>query len=1123
MAQPSWVTGSGSLGTIPEGKFYRSSLEAYDPDFPADSTKVKYIRVAGALPSGIQLNSNGTMEGMPTASLQGIPADVSKNITSKFSIRVFTEKVVNGAIVLDRLSDRTFTITVTGQDAPEFVTPAGELGKYTNGELVNKQIVFTDNDPSDTAVISVVDGSLPAGVTLSSTGLLYGYITPASLITDATIGWENEPWDSNPLQFNSGSTSKSYQFTLRITDGTDYNIRTFSIYVGASTADSTAYTVDSGLVTADTIANAPYIKNYSSALGTFLHNNYFVHKFNGTDHDNNTLNYSVTGTLPTGLSLDTTTGYLHGTLANIGLTQLEFNFTIKVYQLENTVSSTSFDYSITIVGDINTGVTWTSPTNLGMIDNGDISVLNVNAVATAGTALLYRLKTTGVYNKLPQGLTLQSTGNIVGRVAFQTFGLFDRNPTADASTTTDSTLITGDTNGNNNITLDNNTTTFDQKFTFTVEAYSTNGQISTFKTFSVSVNKKFTVPLCELVIDTLMPASSRTLLGTLLQNQDVIKQELLFRADDPYFGVSTDVTYSHAYGLSAEPLVTYINSLKFNHYNKRLVLGNVKTAQALDETGNVQYEVVYSEVIDNIKTVSNSVSTEAGTVYPNSLSNMQDQVISEVGQVSTRLPTWMLSKQTDGSVLGFVPAWIIAYTLPGQSSTLAYSINAHFKTQFNKLDFVADRYILKGQFAENWDAEDQQWLPTDSTTFDIYEHAYSVDSTTITSDNSASGYYTSTALVTDITNGAVFDREISAHGVKIVVAGAVGGQIAVPDEWASKIAQSFKLFIDKTGTGIDATSQENFIKTLRGDTGTWHAGVPTAQRIGYGGGSSYTPNWLLDAGAAHYDGYVDFLDSHMVNDMVWYQNSTGTPGTGDEDAQEVIEHVFHTMHMHGLDVENLEMYPEISSGYLTGPSFLAMKEAVDAGVFDPSGYAPNWETDADEFTLGIKEYLYLLNFSMFEYTALWSGGSLAPEWSDSMRTQAGILSNNPLGYALFNTYIAPIIAKPSLATIRSIFQDGDVGDPMVAGLSGYVVSNDATGSTLDASSFDNTSTETIFDKKSCVFVGVRANKADISTKTADTIDITADNGLSGAITTYQVTDKYDTYLMFPNKDIINIK
>jgi hypothetical protein len=86
---------------------------------------------------------------------------------------------------------------------------------------------------------------------------------------------------------------------------------------------------------------------------------------------------------------------------------------------------------------------------------------------------------------------------------------------------------------------------------------------------------------------------------------------------------------------------------------------------------------------------------------------------------------------------------------------------------------------------------------------------------------------------------------------------------------------------------------------------------------------------------------------------------------------------------------------------------------------------------------------------MFEYTELWDGGSLAPEWSDLMRTQAGILANNPLGYALHNTYIAPVISKPSLATIRSIFQDGNTpaqDDPSLAGVSGYVVSN---GSTQD--------------------------------------------------------------------------
>ena len=46
----------------------------------------------------------------------------------------------------------------------------------------------------------------------------------------------------------------------------------------------------------------------------------------------------------------------------------------------------------------------------------------------------------------------------------------------------------------------------------------------------------------------------------------------------------------------------------------------------------------------------------------------------------------------------------------------------------------------------------------------------------------------------------------------------------------------------------------------------------------------------------------------MMNDMVWYQNSSGTPGTGDIDAQEVIEHIFHTIHMHGLPADDLKMY-----------------------------------------------------------------------------------------------------------------------------------------------------------------------------------------------------------------------
>jgi hypothetical protein len=155
-----------------------------------------------------------------------------------------------------------------------------------------------------------------------------------------------------------------------------------------------------------------------------------------------------------------------------------------------------------------------------------------------------------------------------------------------------------------------------------------------------------------------------------------------------------------------------------NHYWKNLVLGEIKTAQACDPEGNVIYEVIYSEVIDNLinnegESVGKQVtlaypidageSTEITTVYPNSLVTMRDQVIDTVGQISNLLPTWMLSKQADGRVLGFTPAWIIAYTKPDQANRIAYYIRTQFGQQLNLIDFEVDRYELDRALTKNWD------------------------------------------------------------------------------------------------------------------------------------------------------------------------------------------------------------------------------------------------------------------------------------------------------------------------------------------------------------------------------------------------------------------------------------
>ena len=330
--------------------------------------------------------------------------------------------------------------------------------------------------------------------------------------------------------------------------------------------------------------------------------------------------------------------------------------------------------------------------------------------------------------------------------------------------------------------------------------------------------------------------------------------------------------------------------------------------------------------------------------------------------------------------------------------------------------------------------------------------------TTITSSQGgapADAEYNNGALIAE-NNGTVFDRALTVNGLKLVVAGAVGGQLAVPDEWAKKTARTFELMTDPNGAGINTTHQRNFIKTLRGDAGTYHAGIPTVQRVAYNGGSTYTPNWLLDVNVASYAGLQAFNDSVAQKDMVWYKNINGNnPPTQRRDIEEIFEHVFHTVHAFGIpgavpgSIDAVEMNPDIRIN--NEPSFdwqntaihLAMKEVIDAGLYDPSGYAPDWNTDPEKAAVAYTEYTYLINWSMWDMSVYWDGGSLSPEWDDSLKTPAGMLANNPLGYALFNTYFAPVLSKPDFATIESIFGENDTG------VSGYVADSLVGGSQGD--------------------------------------------------------------------------
>ena len=739
MAQPVWIEpAAGNLGTIPEGIFYQIPLLAVDPG-PGPKT-VKYTVVAGALPLGMSVSINGLLSGVPTGSaeIRGVPFEVNRDINSKFVIRAYTEKTVNGVTVVDRLADRTFNLVVDGQNAPRFTTPAGQISTLIDGTQLSTgiQIGYVDPDTADTVVVKLNSGQLPPGLKLSPKGLISGLVLPTPQ-NDAIPGWSipGQGWSQYPFDFPIVSVSMLYEFTLEVTDGKDSDLRTFSIQVfsrSAFSADTTLITADNTIFTADeTPWNIPVILTPEGNIATVLSDNYFAFQFESYDFDGDRVAYVFHGDLAPNLEFDPVTGWLYGYLTGGFLNVRNYNFGLQIYkQSDPEQISPIYDFNLTVTGPISQEITWLTPasaveraktpSNLGLINNGDISTFYVKAVQRDGIGLQYRLLS-GSYSLLPQGLELLPNGLIAGRVSFDTFAL-------DGGTTV------FDVPGNAYPGTGTKETTFDLTFVFTVNAYSLNGVVDISKTFSINLVRKYNTPYDNLYIQAMPPLDDRALISNLLQNSDIFPQNLLYRPEDPNFGVASKVVYYHAYGLNTAILDDYLTAVQLNHYNKTLTLGRIETAQALNPDGTVKYEIVYSRIIDDLVN-NNGVSvgkqvllpyavdangTIVETVYPNSLYDMRTQVIDSIGQVSNILPGWMTSKQADGNVLGFIPAWVIAYTEPGKSGQIAYNIQTQFGTKLNLVDYNVDRYEIDRLLSKNWDPVTQEWVPHPPTvtTFD---------------------------------------------------------------------------------------------------------------------------------------------------------------------------------------------------------------------------------------------------------------------------------------------------------------------------------------------------------------------------------------------------------------------
>jgi len=233
MAAPVWITPPGDLGTISEGEFYQVQLTA------TDASTYKYL--SGSLPGGIRITANGIIEGNPQNLnyIQGVPFEVSNDITSKFVVRATS---ADGTV-----ADRVFEMTVTGQDAPQIdLSPSSDLGTYFDGDYVEVQLTVTDPDVNDNFTWSIQSGDLPSGLTISSLGKIKGYLDPIPSI-NGTPGFDRNSFDTKPFDFRTVGVDRFFEFVVQVSDGKDIDIKKYSLYV----ASRNLVTADIDIVSAD--------------------------------------------------------------------------------------------------------------------------------------------------------------------------------------------------------------------------------------------------------------------------------------------------------------------------------------------------------------------------------------------------------------------------------------------------------------------------------------------------------------------------------------------------------------------------------------------------------------------------------------------------------------------------------------------------------------------------------------------------------------------------------------------------------------------------------------------------------------------------------------------------------
>lgn len=759
MTSPIWKTPK-NLGIIADSTPFTKQLSAISP--PYDN--IVYHLIAGDLPIGVTLSDTGRLYGIPS-----VVSSLNKeyNYHTKFTVRATNQD--------GKIADRTFDLSISGVLPAIIESENNFLGVFFDGTYCRIELKAQELNFSSNLNWKFIRGRLPPGINFNSNGILEGFFYQNRVpeVAFNSIGWDKTEWDQFIYDYIKLKHDSFYEFTVELSDGINYSRQNYSIQVLAKefiTVDSTKYTSDTERITVDRSGrHLPFITTMPQILPEIRPNisrqdTFFSFKFDAMGIDqtepgrNYNIIYEITSIdnkgwdqfgdgedheygigfdteefdgsdhpLPPNLGLNEQTGWYVGKISNQVEFQKKYEFFVFArpdYE-RNLVDYKGHKskFGLTILGLADEEITWITPTMLGKVINGNIVEIQINAKHSTNKPLEFSLVGNG--GKTPQGIVVLKNGAIAGRASIDHFKL-----------------------DNGTTRIDSSGTTFDTEYKFTVRAHTENKSAYSEKEFILKVEYRNKVPFDNLYLKAFPSAPQRRIFENLINNLDIFPNDLIYRLNDPDYGKAKDLRFLFLPGIKAVSTEDYFDVINQNHYTKTLLFGDVKTAVALDENYNIQYEVVYLDVIDegekhNLINATNRSNksidlsninknpyieneVEHSVLTPNSLDNMRNRIESMIGYVNKNsLPLWMTSPQPNLNEkgqytppIGFIPAVVLAYTKPGGSNLIAFRLK-NSKFNFNQIQFQFDRYQLDSRLSSNFDLKTKKFIPGEKTTMDL--------------------------------------------------------------------------------------------------------------------------------------------------------------------------------------------------------------------------------------------------------------------------------------------------------------------------------------------------------------------------------------------------------------------